>query len=261
MNINIQATHLEQTKSFSQKLVKADGHQEIVQATIIHEHNLDVSINETRAIRLVCTPTDLPELVMGRLVTEGIVSSAEDIEGIYICEQGTMAKVFLQKEIVWKTGDDRWEPTCCTGNQVMQANRFKQPLCPVKRVSWEPEWIFALTEAFAEDSRLHHSTAGTHSCYLAVKGNVLFHSEDIGRHNALDKCIGYALRQEIDRSECMLFTTGRVPTDMVQKVIAAGIPLLASKAVPTDEAIALAEQFHLTLICKAWPDSFVVACE
>lgn len=78
--------------------------------------------------------------------------------------------------------------------------------------------------------------------------------EDIGRHNALDKCIGYALLEQLDLSECILFTTGRVPTDMVQKVIAAGIPVLASKAVPTDQAIELAKKYHLNLICRAWPD-------
>ena len=78
--------------------------------------------------------------------------------------------------------------------------------------------------------------------------------EDIGRHNALDKCIGYALLEQLELSECILFTTGRVPTDMVQKVIAAGIPVLASKAVPTDQAIELAKKYRLNLICRAWPD-------
>lgn len=56
--------------------------------------------------------------------------------------------------------------------------------------------------------------------------------------------------EQLDLSECILFTTGRVPTDMVQKVIAAGIPVLASKAVPTDQAIELAKKYHLNLIAE-----------
>ena len=111
-----------------------------------------------------------------------------------------------------------------------------------------------MADEFAKDSGLHRQTGGTHSCYLGIEGKCLCHMEDIGRHNALDKCIGYALRENLDLKKCILFTTGRVPTDMVQKVIAAGIPVLASKAVPTDQAVQLAEKYNLTLICRAWPD-------
>lgn len=101
---------------------------------------------------------------------------------------------------------------------------------------------------------MHRQTGGTHSCYLGVRDKYVCSMEDIGRHNALDKCIGYALLEQLELSECILFTTGRIPTDMVQKVIAAGIPVLASKAVPTDQAIELAKKYHLNLICRAWPD-------
>ncbi len=54
----------------------------------------------------------------------------------------------------------------------------------------------------------------------------------------------------------MIYTTGRVSTDMVEKTVAAGIPVLVSKAVPTSKALELAKRYGLKLICKAWPDSF-----
>ena len=72
--------------------------------------------------------------------------------------------------------------------------------------------------------------------------------EDIGRHNAIDKAVGYALIQGIDRGNCYLFTTGRMPADMVMKAVRAGVPLLASKTYPTDEGIALARKTRLTLV-------------
>ena len=56
----------------------------------------------------------------------------------------------------------------------------------------------------------------------------------------------------------MLFTTGRVPTDMVEKVIVAGVPVLISKAVPTENAVLLAGEYGLNLICRAWPDRFEI---
>ena len=101
-------------------------------------------------------------------------------------------------------------------------------------------------------------TQCTHICILGRRGEILFVSEDIGRHNALDKAIGHAVLSDIPLDECMLFTSGRVPLDMVEKVIMAGVPVLVSKAVPTSEAVSLARKSGLTLICRAWPDSMVV---
>jgi FdhD protein len=67
------------------------------------------------------------------------------------------------------------------------------------------------------------------------------------------------VKNKLEPLECLLFTTGRVPTDMVRKAVAASIGGLVSKAVPTDAAIEMAEKYNLNLICKAWPDSFVIA--
>jgi FdhD protein len=77
----------------------------------------------------------------------------------------------------------------------------------------------------------------------------------------MDKAIGYALINGIPLNECILYTTGRVPTDMVKKAIMAGVPVLVSKAVPTDAAIKMAKEHSLTLICKAWPDKFEIFAE
>jgi FdhD protein len=101
---------------------------------------------------------------------------------------------------------------------------------------------------------LHSETFATHSCFLAQGEKLLFACEDIGRHNALDKAIGYALRHDIDLKTCIAYSSGRIPTDMVEKVIRAGIPVFASKASPTQEAIALANAYGVTLICGARSD-------
>jgi FdhD protein len=139
----------------------------------------------------------------------------------------------------------------------MQLFRERKPE-RLPKSTWEPEWIFSMADEFASGGKIHKITRGTHSAYLSVRGEVVFHCEDIGRHNALDKAIGYALMQGYQREECMLFTTGRVPTDMVKKAIYAQIPVLVSKASPTDAAIELAKQYDLTLICNAWPDRYEI---
>ena len=71
----------------------------------------------------------------------------------------------------------------------------------------------------------------------------------------MDKIIGYALRNGIPLSDCMVYSSGRIPKDMAQKAIRAAIPVLVSKAAPTQQAIALANTYGMTLICAARRDS------
>lgn len=124
--------------------------------------------------------------------------------------------------------------------------------------AWDPRQVLDLARAFAEDTPLHHATYGTHSCYLALDGALRLACEDLGRHNALDKAIGHALDAGLPRERCLVFSSGRIPMDMVSKVIRAGIPVLATKSMPTDLAVRTARETGLTLICCARPDSLKV---
>ena len=126
-------------------------------------------------------------------------------------------------------------------------------LAPVTPIDWTPEQIFTLADRFSEDTPLHKLTGATHSCFLARGSELLFSCEDIGRHNALDKAIGFALRHDIDLTGCIAYSSGRLPTDMVEKAIRAGLPVLCTKASPTAEAVALAQSCGLTLIGCARP--------
>ena len=105
---------------------------------------------------------------------------------------------------------------------------------------------------------MHRRTFGAHSCFLSVGEEILYCCEDLGRHNAFDKVIGCALQDHVDLSQAVIYTSGRLPVDMVTKAIKASIPVLVSKAVPTDLTVELARRFDLTLICAARPDSMKV---
>ena len=209
------------------------------ECALIKEHELTVIVNEQPVLKIICTGDDLKELVVGRLCTEGLIERAGDIERLYFCRYGREASVFLNRELVLKDAlrtDKSWK-------KLPEANP-------------DPDMIFSLASRFREDSRLHRTTQGTHSCILASNEGIQFECEDIGRHNALDKAVGYALMNDIPLHECMLFTSGRVPVDMAEKVIAAGIPVLVSKSVPTAEAVAFAKEYGLQLIFRAYPDSY-----
>ena len=249
-------TGQEFTQTIKTKKYLPDGTTQEADKTVIIEHQMDLYVNEELAGRLVCVPEYLSEFVIGRLVTESFISDMNDVEKLYICEEASRARVFLNKEVELIISD-RPEPTCCTGNRIyLKPSVIKAEKLPEH--SWKAEDVFRLCEHFAHDTELHKKTFGTHSCYLMYKGEIIFSASDIGRHNALDKAVGYAVINQLDRAECMLYTTGRVPIDMVEKAIMARIPVLVSKAVPTDKAIDLAKEYGITLIFSAWPDSFEI---
>ncbi|MBR6879644.1 MAG: formate dehydrogenase accessory sulfurtransferase FdhD [Clostridiales bacterium] len=206
-----------------------DGHRKEGEMTLISEHLLTVSVNGEEMYRLVCTRDRLKELVAGRLLTDGLIKKAEDIEEISFDqeEKNCLVVAGLKKE---------------KGREMLPDTDV------------DTGKVFALADEFASGADLHNKTGATHICILSSEGKAVFTAEDIGRHNAVDKVVGFAALNGIDRSGCMLFISGRVPVDMVEKVIAAGIPVLVSKSVPTAESVELAKEYGLKLICRAWPD-------
>lgn len=236
----------------------ADAQREEI---LLLEHLLEVSINDVPTYRLVCTPTQLPELVLGRMLSEGVITGAEDVDMIYLCQNGLRAKVFLKEPRKPKAAAPMVETvaSCCTGNRtVSDVFATGEPPQPVQPIAYQPAWIFSMAEALNSGMALYAATHSAHCSMLQCRGELLTTSEDIGRHNAMDKVLGWALCHGVDLRQCILYTSGRVPVDMTLKAIRAGVPVLVSKAMPTDKAVALAKAFGLTLIGAAHPDSMKI---
>lgn len=103
-------------------------------------------------------------------------------------------------------------------------------------------------ELFETPGDLFQSTGCAHSCALVYEGKVRCCIEDIGRHNALDKVVGFALKNAIPLSASVIFTSGRISRDYLEKVIKAGVKILVSRAAVTASAVALARQENITML-------------
>ena len=154
MKINEQYHNLNLLENVTYEFLGRDGETHEETEPILVEHMMDVYVNERLTMKLVCIPQHLTELVLGRLFTEGIISSADDVDQIYICEFGKRARVILSKN---KSGQSHEEnedyvaptPTCCTGNRVLNDYFITdQPMTPVTPVPWKKQWIFDLADCF-----------------------------------------------------------------------------------------------------------------
>ena len=134
-----------------------DSHLECVKANtetgdilpfqIAAEHRMDVYINERLAMWLTCTPQYLDELVLGRLLTEGLIRRAEDVQQIYICEKGLRAKVTLHADASKRLAETGVQTvnTCCTDNRTYLSDGAGSiPL--VTPVPWKSAWLQGMAE-------------------------------------------------------------------------------------------------------------------
>ena len=109
--------------------------------------------------------------------------------------------------------------------------------------------LFSIMESMFENpGDLFQTTGCAHSCALVTDGVIRCSMEDIGRHNALDKVIGYALKNGIPIGRSIVFTSGRVSEDYLQKAVKAGFPIVVSRSAVTSGAVALAQRANVTLL-------------
>lgn len=115
--------------------------------------------------------------------------------------------------------------------------------------SVEIKLLFSIMEAMFENpGDLFQTTGCAHSCTLVTDGQIQCAMEDIGRHNALDKVIGFALKNGIPIAKSIVFTSGRISQDYLQKVIKAGFRIVVSRSAVTAGAVALARQENITML-------------
>lgn len=230
------------------------------QASIISEYRITVELSGEPVMTIMCTPGDDEDLVVGRLFTEGFIDSFAEVAALSFSPDGDFA-VVAHVELAGAAGaaGELVEtplieiPSVGAGSQVLRrfAERTTRDsfLTRGTYLPWDPRAVFALEREFSHDSPLHKQTGGTHSCYMMIDSAIVCRAEDIGRHNTVDKVIGWALRNGADMTRAVVFISGRVPTDMMVKAVRAKFAVFATKKMPTRQAIDMARKYRATLVC------------
>ena len=118
-------------------------------------------------------------------------------------------------------------------------------------------WLYQMTHAINTAPSLYLEAGAIHGCVLCKEGEPICYMEDVGRHNAVDKIAGWAYRHQIDVTDKILYTTGRLTSEMVIKTARMGIPILISRSGFTAWGVQLARQVGMTLVGRARGKRFI----
>lgn len=233
------------------KIIKIKGDiEEIVEDVLVEEVPFTVNVDEKELVTLLCMPSDLEELAIGFLFTSGLIKNIGDIKKIIINQEQWACYIDLinqdmAKELVFKR---LYTSGCGRGTLFYSAQDIINKTKVVSDFKIETEKVNSLMADFQKKSENFLKTGGAHSAGLADENKILIFKEDIGRHNAIDKVIGCALKEGSSFGNKVLISSGRVSSEILFKAQKCAVPVLVSQSAPTNQAVRLAKDMGVTLI-------------
>ena len=209
---------------------------------VIEEVPLALFVNGRHAMTAMMSPVMLEEFVTGYLFTEQIIKGIDEIESIKI-EKNRMS--VITTNLFKVLGPKKTILSGCGGSTSFIDTEKLPKIQSDYRVTTEAIWNAAKAVL---NSELHRITGGIHIVALLDGEKILAVSEDIGRHNALDRVIGFGLRNKIDLSKTYVIVSGRISSEMVRKCLIANIPIIVSRGATTTLAVETAEKTGLTVV-------------
>ncbi|MCZ4079047.1 formate dehydrogenase accessory sulfurtransferase FdhD [Rhodococcus sp. H36-A4] len=232
--------------------------------TLVVEEPLEIRVNGTALAVTMRTPGHDVDLVHGFLLTEGVITSRDDIRIARYCDgvDDTGQNTYNVLDIELAEGVAPPEPgvernfyttSSCgvCGKGSLEAVRSKTTYSPVvDDVRVKSEVLAMLPDRLRQAQKIFDTTGGLHGAALCDSdGQVLVVREDVGRHNAVDKVLGWATGEGlIPLRGHILMVSARASFELAQKAVMAGVPILAAVSAPSSLAVDLAEESGLTVV-------------
>jgi FdhD protein len=232
--------------------------------TLAVEEPLEIRVDGRSMAVTMRTPGDDVDLAIGFLLTEGLIRSGEDVVTARFCAGSTDEGVNTFNVLDIVLADDVPAPapsaertfytTSSCGvcgkasiDAIRTHSRWPVDTDPLRL---DPEVLISLPGKLRSDQKVFERTGGLHAAGLFTDtGELLCLREDVGRHNAVDKIVGWAAREgSLPLAGAVLQVSGRASFELVQKAVMAGIPMLAAVSAPSSLAVELAAESGMTLV-------------
>ncbi|WP_375723133.1 formate dehydrogenase accessory sulfurtransferase FdhD [Arcobacter sp. KX21116] len=223
---------------------------ELIEDNVIKEERVEFFINNEKFLSVMTIAKDQDAHIVGFLLSEAVIKSFDDVKDISISEDGLKVNINanisqdgyanLFKEKTLTSG-------CCVGVTGNADKSFECAFVNTK-YSVNANDILSNMRKFNTPSELFENTGCVHKAELILEDGTIFTSEDIGRHNAIDKVVGLASMNKKDIKKSVLYASGRLSMEMVVKCVMHKIPIVVSKAAVTFQGLKAANEHGITLI-------------
>jgi FdhD protein len=235
------------------KIDLSTGTSKKVVDRVAEETPLHLFVNTTHWATILCTPSNLKELAVGHLLSEGILKNVNEIEEITLKETKNSCYVKLKPQI---NAGDRISlsrlharvvtSACGSGSPYQYTGKMPQV---TSNFQVKAQTISNSVNQLNFKAELFRQTGGVHvAAIYNIEGSLIELAEDVGRHNAVDKAIGMAALKHVDFDHCFLALSGRLSGDVAFKASNVGLPIVASLAAALSSGIEMAKATNLTLV-------------
>ena len=222
------------------------------------EYAVTLKINNSPYITMACSGNYLREHVTGYLMTEGIITTAAQIERMEIDEAALTVNAVLVDDEMLAEKLDRIKTISAAGGRT-KINPPSDRLIRKKLPPVRAEVVIRCMREFLVYSQEHEATHGVHSAALySLSGERLVFFDEIGRHNAIDKVMGHAAVNGISLEDKIICSTGRISSEIAFKFINARAPVLITRASPTTLSVRLLRYYNILSIIRAVNGRFYV---
>lgn len=235
-----------------------DQNGEDTTINVVEERPLTIFLNAQEIVTAM-TIGDYPEyLALGFLRNQGMLRDGEEIirvdydEDLEVVVVRTARKTDYEDKMRKKTRTSGCAVGTVFGDMLEGLENVSLPATPV-----HTSWLYALSAQINRTPSLYLEAGAIHGTVLCQGDKPLVYMEDVGRHNAVDKIAGWMLSENIGAADKILYTTGRLTSEMVIKTAMMGIPVLASRSGFTAWGVEIANQVGLTLIGRMKGKRFI----
>lgn len=239
------------------------GSAKQVEDLIACEEPLQITVDGTPVAVVMRTPGNDVDLVHGFMLTEGLVASLKDVVKVDLERAKNHAYVFLADDVVLdheRLSRNLFSASSCgiCGKASIEAIQCHAPAID-SDFEVSDEVLLGLPDLIRLEQEVFSNTGGLHAAALVSgTGELLVLREDVGRHNAIDKVIGWAAAEQVDLSKTLLQVSGRVSFEVMQKALVARIPMVSAISAPSSLAVDFARQSGQTLVGFLRPPGFNV---